>query len=61
MVDILLRRQLLQDHLTLNLAMMKKRVLTRKNKLLKQIKSCTDNNLNLEKVNMIDPTKDNFT
>ena len=41
--------------------MMKKKVLTRRNTLLRQIKRCTDNNLNLGKVNMIDPTKDNFT
>ena len=40
MVDILLRRQLLQNHLILNYYI--------------------DNNLNPEKVNVIDPTKGNF-
>ena len=40
MVDILLRRQLLQNHLILNCYI--------------------DNNLNPEKVNVIDPTKGNF-
>ena len=40
---------------------MKKQVLTRRNTLLIQIKCCIDNNLNLAKVKVIDPTKDNFT
>ena len=37
----------------------KKELLTWRNMLLRQAKSCIDNNLN--KVNVIDPTKDNFT
>ena len=61
-VDILLRRELLQNHLILNLAMMKKKkVLTGRNALLKQVKSYIDINLNPAKLNVIDPTKDNFT
>ena len=61
-VDILLRRELLQNHLILNLAMMKKKkVLTWRNALLKQVKSYIDINLTSAKLNVIDPTKDNFT
>ena len=56
MVNILLRRQLLQNHLILNLALLKWR-----NILLRQIKNCFDDNFNPAKVNAIDPTKDNFT
>ena len=59
MVDILLRRQLLQSHLILNLNGEKEEVLTWRN--TKQVKSYIDNNLNPLKVNVIDPTKDNFT
>ena len=36
-------------------------ILTRRNTLPRQIKSYIDNNLYLAQVNMIDPTKDNFT
>ena len=36
-------------------------VLTWRNILLRQVKSCIDNNLNLSKVNLIDSTKDHFT
>ena len=51
-----------QDHLIVNLAMMKsKKVLAWRNTLLKQIKSCIDNNLYSVKLNVIDPTKDNFS
>ena len=39
----------------------KKDVLTWRNTLLKQVKSYIDNNINPAKVNLIDPTKDNFT
>ena len=39
MVNILLRRQLWQNHLILNLAMIKSRFLTWRNKLLRQVKS----------------------
>ena len=39
----------------------KQEVLTWRNTLLKQFKSYIDNNLNPAKVNVIDPTKDNFT
>ena len=59
MVDILLRRQLLQSHLILNLNGEKEEVLTWRN--TKQVKSYIDNNLNPLKLNVIDPTKDNFT
>ena len=59
MVDILLRRQLLQSHLILNLNGEKDEVLTWRN--TKQVKSYIDNNLNPLKLNVIDPTKDNFT
>ena len=59
MVDILLRRQLLQSHLILNLNGEKEEVLTWRN--TKQVKSYIDNNLNPLKVIVIDPTKDNFT
>ena len=48
MVDILLRRKCLKKHLIVNLAMLKS-------------KSSTDNNLYPTKVNVIDPTKHNFT
>ena len=62
MVVILLRRQLLQNHLILNLAMRKiKEILTWRNTLLSQIKSYIDNDLDPAKVNVIDPTEDNFT
>ena len=62
-VDILLRRELLQNHLILNLAMMKKKkVLTWRNASLKQVKSYIEINLNPAKLNVIDPNKDpNFT
>ena len=59
MVDILLRRQLLQSHLILNLNGEKEEVLTWRN--TKQVKSYIDNNLNPLKLNVIDPTKDHFT
>ena len=59
MVDILLRRQLLQSHLILNLNGEKEEVLTWRN--TKHVKSYIDNNLNPLKLNVIDPTKDNFT
>ena len=39
----------------------KQKVLTWRNTLLKQIKSCIDNNLYSVKLNVIDPTKDNFS
>ena len=39
----------------------KKKFLTWRNALLKQVKSCIDINLNPDKVNVINPTKDNFT
>ena len=63
MVDILLRTQLLQYHLIINLPTKKKKqeVLTWINTLLKQVKSSIDNNLNPAKVNVIHPTKDNFS
>ena len=57
MVIILLRRKLLKNHLILNLAMRKKKRFS----LLRQMKSYIDNNLNPMKVNVIDPSKDNFT
>ena len=57
MVIILLRRKLLKNHLILNLAMRKKMRFS----LLRQMKSYIDNNLNPMKVNVIDPSKDNFT
>ena len=57
MVIILLRRKLLKNHLILNLAMRKKKRFP----LLRQMKSYIDNNLNPMKVNVIDPSKDNFT
>lgn len=59
----LLRRELLQNHLILNLAMMKKKkVLTWRNASLKQVKSYIEINLNPAKLNVIDPNKDpNFT
>ena len=41
--------------------MKKKKVLTRRNALLKQVKSYIDINLTPAKLNVIDPTKDNFT
>ena len=37
------------------------KVLTFRNILLRHVKSYIDNNLNSVKVNLIDPTKDNFT
>ena len=39
----------------------KKEVLTWRNMLLKQVKRYIDNNVNPAKVNLMDPTKDNFT
>ena len=39
----------------------KQEILTWRNTLLRQVKSYIDKNLNPEKVNVIDPTKDNFT
>ena len=57
MADILLRKQLLQNHLIINLAMTK----SKRNTLLRQFKSCIDYNLNSAKVNVIDPIKDNLT
>ena len=39
----------------------KQDVLTRRNKLLRQVKSYIDNNLNPTKVIVIDPIKDSFT
>ena len=39
----------------------RKEVLTWRNAVLRQVKSYVDNNLNSTKVNVIDPTKDNFT
>ena len=39
----------------------KQEVLTWRDKLLRQVKSCIYNNLNPAKINVIDPTKDNFT
>ena len=44
----------MQSHLILNLAMIKK-------KSIKQVNSYIENNLNPAKLNVIDPTKDNFT
>ena len=44
----------MQSHLILNLAMIKK-------KGIKQVNSYIENNLNPAKLNVIDPTKDNFT
>ena len=59
-VDIILRRQLLKNHLTVNSAMMKsKKVLTWRNTLFWQVK--IDNNIYSAKVNVTDSTKDNFT
>ena len=39
----------------------KQEILTMRNTLLRQVKRYIDNNLNPTKVNVIDPTKDNFT
>ena len=39
----------------------KQEVLAGRNTLLRQVKNYIDNNLNLAKVNVIDPTKDNYT
>ena len=39
----------------------KQEVLAWRNTLLRQVKNYIDNNLNLAKVNVIDPTKDNYT
>ena len=39
----------------------KEEVLTHRNTLLKQVESYIDNNLNPAKINVTDPTKDNFT
>ena len=63
MVDSLLTKLLLQNHLILNLPVMKNKGFSmEKNKtLLKKVKKYIDDNLNPAKVNVIDPTKDNFT
>ena len=59
--DIVLRKQFLQNHLILNFNDKKQEVLTWRNTLLGQTKSYIDNNLNPAKINVIDPTEDNFT
>ena len=41
--------------------MIKKRISTWKSTLLKQAKSYIDNNISPDKINVIDPTKENFT
>ena len=57
----------LQNHLTLNLARTfnmeteRREFLTWRNTLLRQIKSYFDNSLNPAKVKVTDPTKDDFT
>ena len=60
MVVILLRRQLLQNHLIFS-NMEKPEILTWRNTLLRQVKSYIDNSLSPVKGNVIDPTKYNFT
>ena len=59
MVNILLRRELLQNHLIVNLAKLKSKVFTRRNTLLKQVKNYINNRLYPAKVTVTDPTKDN--
>ena len=61
MVDILLRRQLSQNDLVLNLAVMKRKGFNMENTLLQKIKGYNYINVNLAKINVIDPTKVNFT
>ena len=60
-VDTLLRKQFLQNHLILNFNDKKQDVLTWRNTMLGQTKSYIDNNLNPAKINVIDPTEDSFT
>ena len=57
MVKILLKRQLLPRRLILNLAMME----SKRFRHTKASQSYIDNDFNPGKVNVIDPTKDNFT
>lgn len=59
MVNILCRRKLFQNHFFVSLAKMKNK--RWRNRLLKQVKSYICNNLNIAKVNVIDPTKDHFS
>ena len=61
MVDFLQRRQLLQNHLILKLAKIKQEILARRKAELGKVKNHIDGNLNPSKVNVVDPTKDNFT
>ena len=62
MINILLRRQLFQNCVILRLAMMKRKTfLTRRNTLIRQVKNYVDDYLNPGKINVIYPTKDNFT
>ena len=61
MVDLLLKKLLLQSHLILNLPVMKRKRLAWGKTLLKKVKEYIDDNLNPAKLNVIDPTKDNFT
>ena len=61
MVDFLQRRQLLQSQLILKLAKIKNKILTRRKTVLEKVKIYIDDNLNPAKVNVVDPTRDNFT
>ena len=60
LVEILLRRQSLQNHLILNFNDEKQEILACRN-TLRQTKSCINNNIKPAKINVIDPTEDNFT
>ena len=60
-VNILLGRQSLQNHLNLNLTMTKRKKFNMEKCVTKEVKSYIDNNLNPAKVNMIDPTEGSFT
>ena len=60
MVDTLLRRRLLQNHLIVNLEVLKSTLVWR-NTLLREVKRYIDNNLYPAQANVMDPTKDNFT
>ena len=61
MVDFLQRRQLLQNQLILKLAKIKQEILASRKAVLGKVKNHIDDNLNPSKVNVVDPTKDNFT
>ena len=60
MVDLLLRKQLLQNHSKFSIDE-KQKILTQINTLLRQFKGYIYDNLNPAKVNVIYPTKYNFT